>query len=193
MKHYMDYNLHNNFNHTSYAEIKDLPVSPGINFLSILLTALLTYFFARKRYTYEKLYDKRLASLEKIYCKVVSLEKDLKKYIYTTDWQMDNVSLIKKQEKLSLIQQKFCELEYFFKKKEILLDENSVFAIKNYLDIAIQTVSNLIASKISQSIGDHITASNQWRTAYESIEEKLVKTGELLKKDFRATLKRSWF
>src|SRR3989339_1804603 len=129
-----------------------------INLLSILITALLTYYFAKQRYTYEKLYDRKFLYLEEIYGKIISLEKDLKKYIYTIGADMNEGSLLKKQEEISPIQNKFFDLQEFFWKKEIILEESSVAVIQSFIDFSIETLSKLRVSIVSQSINDPKTS-----------------------------------
>ena len=64
-----------------------------VNILSILITAILTYYFSKQRYTFEKLFDRKSTYLEEIYGRIISLEKDLKKYILTTGAEMKRESL----------------------------------------------------------------------------------------------------
>lgn len=100
-----------------------------VTLAGILLTALLTYYFSQRRYIFEKLFDRKLVYLEEIYGKIISLEKDLKKYIFTTGAEMSRESLTKKQKELAPIQTKFFELQEYFWKKEITLDQSSVSAL----------------------------------------------------------------
>lgn len=160
-----------------------------INVLSILLSAYLAYYFTKQRYTFEKLYDKKLNCLEEIYGKVISLEKDLKKYVFTTGAELNKESLLKKREEISPIQDKFFQLQEFFWNKEIILDESSVLAIQSFIDTSIEVLSKLKVSIISQGNNDANTSYEMWDNAFKAIEEKLAKAKSLLKEDFRKKIK----
>lgn len=160
-----------------------------INVLSILLAAYLSYYFTKQRYTYEKLYDRKLIYLEEIYGKIISLEKDLKKYIYTIGADMSKESLLKKQEKILPIQNKFFELQEFFWKKEIILNKSSVLVVQSFIDMSIKTLSKLKTSICSQSINDHKISYEQWNGAFQVMKDEFVKTKDQLKKDFRTRIK----
>ncbi len=159
-----------------------------ITIAGILLTAVLAYYFSQRRYTFEKLYDRKFAYLENIYGKIISLEKDLKKYIYTTGAEMKNESLPKKREEISVIQKKFFELQEFFWKKEIVLDESSVTAVQSFIDTSISILAKLKTSLVSQGINDPATSSRLWDEAYQVMNDKLSSAKDELKKDFRIVI-----
>jgi len=161
-----------------------------INILVILITALLTYYFAKQRYTFEKLHDRKLISLEEIYAKIISLEKDLKKYIYTTGSSPDIQSLSTKSSELSIVKDKFFDLQDFFWKKEIIIADASTSIVQSFIDISIETISQLEASIVSQSIHDPATSRGQWQEAYQIMETKLKKSKEQLKEEFKDTVKK---
>lgn len=159
-----------------------------ITIAGILITALLTYYFSKQRYSYEKLYDRKLLYLEEIYGKIISLEKDLKKYLHTTGADMSDESLPKKREEIALVLGKFFELQEFFWKKEIVLDESSVSAIQSLIDTSIQITSKLKTSIISQNLNDHGVSFDQWDSAYSVMKVEFSKAKEQLKKDFRKVM-----
>lgn len=161
-----------------------------ITVAGILITALLTYYFSKQRYIYEKLYDRKLLYLEEIYGKIISLEKDLNKYLITTSADMGTESLPKKKEELALVLNKFHDLQEFFWKKEIILDESSVSVIQSLIENSIQITSNLKISIISQNINDYKVAFDQQKSAYQVIKDGFSKAKEQLKRDFKTTIKK---
>lgn len=156
----------------------------------ILLTAFLTYYFSQKRYTHEKLFDRKLTYLEEIYGKIISLEKDLKKYIHTTGAEMSKDSLSKKRKEIFPIQAKFFELQEFFWKKEIVLDESSVLVVQSFIGTSIEVLSKLQTSIFSQHIDDLKTSLEQWDSAFQVMKDKLVKAKKQLKDDFKNVTKK---
>lgn len=156
-----------------------------ITLVGILLTAFLTYYFSQRRYHYKKLFDRKLAYLEEIYGEIVSLENDLRKYIFISGSDMRIEFLAKKQEEISMILTKLFELQKNFWKKEIILDQSSTLVTQSFLDVLIEILSNLKSSIISQQVRDPKTAFKQWDRALQIMQDKLLKTKEQLKKDFR--------
>lgn len=170
-------------------QISPIFIQSSVTLVGILLAALLAYYFSQKRYTYEKLFDRKLSCLEEIYGKIVSLEKDLKKYIFTIGAEMSRESLLKKREAISPIQTNFFELQEYFLKKEIILDQSSVLAVQSFVDTSIEILSKLQVSIISQHINDSKTSFDQWDSAFQIMKNKLSKAKEQLKKDFRKVVK----
>jgi hypothetical protein len=163
----------------------DFSAQAAISLLGIILTAVVTYYFSQRKYTFEKTYDRKLAYLEEIYGKVISLEKDLKRYVHTTGAEMSDESLSRRREQIAPIQEKFFELQEYFWKKEITLDESSCAAIQSFIDTSIEIMAKLQTSIVSSRVTDHNTAFDQWDGAYQIMKDKLqVAKGEL-KKDFR--------
>ena len=121
-----------------------------INSVVTLSGVLLAYYFAKRRYSYEKIFDRKLVYLEEMYSKIISLEKDLKKYIFTIGADMKPGTLSRKREEITIVQDKFFELQDYFWRKEIILDQSSIAAIQSFVDISNQILSNLKASIISQ-------------------------------------------
>ncbi len=101
-------------------------------------------------------------------------------------------SLSQKREEITIVQEKFFDLQDYFWKKEIILDRNSVIAIQSFIDISNRILSSLRASIISQQLNDNKTANKQWRDGYQLIEdvkEGLSNAKEKLKNDFKETIK----
>jgi len=164
-----------------------------INSVVTLSGILLTYYFTKRRYSYEKLFDRKFGYLEEIYSKIISLEKDLKKYIFTIGADMKPESLSQKREEITLVQKKFFDLQDYFWKKEIILDQSSIVAIQSFIDISIRILSNLKVSIISQQLNDNKTANKQWQDGYrliEDVKEGLLNVKEKLKNDFKNTIKK---
>ncbi|PIP15951.1 MAG: hypothetical protein CO003_00090 [Candidatus Portnoybacteria bacterium CG_4_8_14_3_um_filter_44_15] len=159
-----------------------------ISLLGILLTAVLTYYFSQRRYTFEKIFDRKLVYLEEIYSKIVALEKDFKKYSRTIGAKTNQGSLSEKINEFPLIKTKFFGLQDYFWEKEIILDKSSVLMIHSFIDSSLQILSNLEASIMSQSIKDQDTSFQQWNKAFQEIENKLPNIKKQLKKDFRKVI-----
>lgn len=161
-----------------------------INILGILITALLTYYFAKQRYTFEKLYDRKLLYIEEIYSKIISLENELKKYIYTTGAEMNAESLDKKRQEINIVQNKLFNLQNFFWEKEIILEEKTTEVIQSFLDCSIETISKLRVSLLSQSNYDPKTSFDYWDKAAQVMKDKFKNAKEQLKKDFKLKIKK---
>lgn len=162
-----------------------------INSIVTLSGILLTYYFTKRRYSYEKLFDRKLGYLEEIYSKIIALEKDLKKYIFTIGADMKPESLPRKGKEIIFVQDRFFELQDYFCEKEIILDQNSIVAIQSFINISNQILGNLKASIISQHLNNNDIANKQWRDSYQLIEdvkEGLSNAKEKLKDDFKETI-----
>ena len=160
-----------------------------ISLAGVLVTAVLTYFFAQRRYAFEKAYDRKLVCLEELYEKTVSYEKGLKIYISTIGSDMADESRNKKQKALGALQGEFFDLQDYFKRKEIMLDECSVAIVQSFIDIHVEIVANLIASSISSSINDQEVSFKQWLSAYDGMKDALPLVKTQLKKDFKLSLR----
>lgn len=167
----------------------DILIQSLVTLAGILIAALLTFYFSQRRYTYEKLFDRKLLCLEEIYGKIISLEKNLKRYVHTTGADMSDESLPKKREEIALVLNKFFELQEFFWEKEIILDDSSVSAIQSFIDTSIQVTSKLKTSIISQGMSDHGVSFDQWDSAFQVTKEKLSNAKQQLKRDFRKVMK----
>lgn len=168
-------------------------IQSAISFFGILLSAALAYYFSQKRYTYEKLFDRKLSYIEDIYGMIISLEKDLKKYIFTIGADMKPESLSKKKEEIDSVQKKFFELQDYFWKKEIILDQDSIIVIQSFINISMKILGYLVASIISQQLKDNRVANKQWHDSYQlinDVKEGLSNAKEQLKDDFKNTIKK---
>ncbi len=160
-----------------------------INSAVTLSGILLTYYFTKRRYSYEKLFDKKLISLEEIYSQVISLEKDIKKYIWLVGADLNADLLSRKREEIFLIKSKFFKLQDYFWEKEIILDENSVNVVQSFIDLSNEVIAKLNASIISQELKDYKTFHKQWEDSYLLMENELTKVKKQLKDDFKKTIK----
>lgn len=165
-------------------------ISILINSIVTLSGVLLAYYFAKRRYFYEKLFDKKLVVLEEIYGKVIFIEENIKKYIYTVGANPTMESLPQKREEILLIQNKLLELRDYFQKKEILLNEDSVSVIKYFIDLSIKVIAELGASIISQNLRDSEIFRNQFNNGRSLMENELSKVKSQLKDDFKKTIKK---
>jgi hypothetical protein len=154
-----------------------------------LIAGALAYYFSQKRYTFEKLHDRKLSYLEEIFGKIISLEKDLKKYVLTTGSMMQAKYLEDRKKELKPIQDKFFELQEYFWAKEIVLDQSSIEALQNFIDVSIEILSKLQVSNMSLSNGDHEVSSNLWDESYKKMQTKLVLAKQELRKDFKKIIK----
>ena len=159
-----------------------------VSLTGILLTAVVTYFFSQRRYTFEKLHDKKLSSIEEIYGQIISIEIDLNRYLHTTGSMVGSEYLQKRLSEIQPIKSKFLELQEYFWRKEILLDEQSILVIMSFITISIGILGSLAASNVSVQLGDSNSAYEQWDKAYQTMTDKLQKAKGELKKDFRKTL-----
>lgn len=101
---------------------------------------------------------------------------------------MKEESLPKKREEISLVQTKFFDLQEYFWKKEVILDESSVSTVQSFIDVSIKILSNLQTSIASQNVSDHQTSWEQWNTAFQTMKDKLSIAKEQLKNDFRMVI-----
>ncbi len=163
-----------------------------INTLSILITALLTYYFAKQKYTFEKLHDRKLICLEEIYSKIISLEKDLNRYIITIGADMNEEVLKEKSETIAPIINKFFDLQEFFRKKEIILEEKTNISTQSFIDNSIKILSELRISIISQSIRDTNTAYELWHSSFQNMESNSTELKKQLKKQFRKEIEKKY-
>ncbi len=163
-----------------------------INILAILVTALLSFYFSKHRYTFEKLHDRKLIYLEEIYSRIISLERDIKKYTFTNGSDMSDDSMVEKSDTLKLIEENFFNLQEFFQKKEIILEERTNSVVQSLIDLTIKILSGLRASVISQSVMDRKTAHSQWYDSFQEMENKFKISKEQLKKEFRSVIKKNY-
>ena len=161
-----------------------------INFLSICIASYFSYIFSKKRYTYEKLYERKLTYLEEIYGKIISLEKELRGYINTTGFDFSEDSIKEKRGKIAPIRQNFTELKNFFEEKEIVLDESSISKIKSFIKSSNGILVEMNISEIYQNTNDIDSAYKQIKEAFQKMEVELKETKEIIKKDFRKNLER---
>ena len=157
----------------------------------VLIAAAVAYYFSQRRYTFEKLYDRKLEYLEDIFERIVLLEDYLKKYVMTLGSMINEETLADRKKALKRIQGNFFELRKFFRKKEIVFNQKTVNSVQSFIDLSIKILSNLEVSNISSQLGDSKSAYEQWNTAYETMSKELDKAKEALKIDFREAIESS--
>ncbi|KND51193.1 MAG: hypothetical protein ABA06_02695 [Parcubacteria bacterium C7867-001] len=153
-----------------------------------LAAAVLTYFFAKRRYKFEKLYEKQLLHIEDVFEKVIDLEDSLRKYIATKGSMFGGDRLEEKKKEVQMLLNQLYALRSFFLKKEILFNQGSSEAIQNFIDASIRVLSNLVSSNFSEQLADGKISYDQWYKAYEISEDELKKAKEELRKNFREIL-----
>lgn len=163
--------------------IEIVKATPGV-----LIAAVVTYYFSQRKYTFEKLYDRKLAYIEEIFEKIVLLEDYLKKYVLTIGSMADEATLVDRKKALKPIQDHFFELRKLFRKKEILFSQNTIDSLQSFIDVSIEILSNLEVSNISLQLGDDKSAYDQWNKAYEAMSKKMEIAKEALKEDFRSVI-----
>lgn len=154
----------------------------------IFIASAVSYFFSQRKYTFEKLHDKKLTYLEEIYGKIISIEKDLNAYVHTTGSMVREDFLLRRKDELKPIQDKFFKLQEYFWEKEIILNKNSVEAIQSFIDVSIKILSTLTISNISLEMGSQNSSYEQWNSAYETMKNELEKAKAELKEDFRSVI-----
>ncbi len=172
--------------------MKEIYIQIIISITSISLAAFLSYYFSKKEYNYEKLFDKKLVYLEEIYSKVVSLEKDLNKYITIIGGSTKKSDFEEKKGEVDKLRESFFDLQDFFQKKQIILEDSSVKVIQNFIDFFIKKLGKLSSSLVSESIGDNKTSREQWESVMNSVcvkdEFKIVKNK--LDDEFKKAIKK---
>jgi hypothetical protein len=151
----------------------------------ILIAATVSYYFSQRKYTFEKLHDKKLSYLEELFGEIVSIEKDLKRYVLTTGSMIGENFLEQRKNELKPIQERFFRFQEYFWKKEIILNESSVRSIRSFIDTSIEMLSKLQTSNVSLQINNADSSYKLWNDAYETMKSKLEEAKEKLKKDFR--------
>lgn len=150
----------------------------------VLIAAAVAYYFSQRRYTFEKLYDRKLLYLEEIFEMVVLFEDYVKKYTLTTG----SVSVMDRKRDLKTIQDHFFELRKLFRKTEIIFDQKTVDAVRSFIDSANDVLSNLAVSNLSSQNGDDNSAIDFWKDACFEIKNKLSEAKEMLKANFREVM-----
>lgn len=154
------------------------------SFVGALISGLVSYFFSQRRYTFEKIYDKKLLYLEEIYGQIISLEADLNQYTHTIGSMSQDEFLERRRAAFTPIRTKFFELQSYFRKKEIALDKSTVEALNSFLQATNELVANLDVSNMSLQQRDHETSYKFWKTSYNILETKLMTAKDEIKKDF---------
>ena len=118
-----------------------------LSVLAIFLSAFLAYFFSKRRYTFEKHYDRKLETIEDIYGQIISIRQELKRYLWFIA-KNNTKSTEERSFELKGVNDKFHEFQNFFWKKEIVLDdflsEKIEKLIKKYIEISSASSTDLM-------------------------------------------------
>lgn len=163
--------------------VEVVKATPGV-----LLAAAVAYYFSQRRYTFEKLYDRKLLYLEEIFERVVLLEDYIKKYTVTIGSMVAEDTLDDRRKALKPIQDQALELRKLFRKTEIIFNQKTADSVQSFVDSSIEVLSNLEVSNISSQLGDGQSAYDLWKKAHGIMEEKLVAAKDALKSDFREVM-----
>lgn len=161
----------------------------AIALFSSLLSAFAGYYFSQRKYTYEKLFDIRLAHIQELYSRVVTLEDILNKYTITTGSMMGDKYTEEKNEEINKVMGQFFELRSLFRKTEISLEEKTAQTVSSFIDASISVLSKLKVSFSSSIRGDHETAYNFWEKAHTELESHFRETKNALKSEFRKSIR----
>lgn len=93
-----------------------------------------------------------------------------------------------RRKELGPIQDKFFDLQEYFWKKEIALNQSSIDAVQGFITSSIEILSNLQASNYSANMEDGSTSYRQWGAAYEIMQNKLTLAKKELVLDFRRVM-----
>ncbi|MFA5997212.1 MAG: hypothetical protein WC791_01840 [Candidatus Paceibacterota bacterium] len=162
----------------------DLPII--ISILSPLAVGLLTFLLAKRRYTYEKLLDKKLVVLTEIYRMVIPLEVELNKYILVKGHGLPE----SKREEIKNAYDRFFELQNYFWENEIILDEDSAQEIQSIINLSNEILANLNSSIVSQEVGANKDSYEQWNKSYLLWKDKLPEAKRHLRIDFKETIEK---
>lgn len=162
----------------------DIPLV--ISILSPLAVGLLTFWLAKRRYSYEKLFDRKLTILAEIYRMVILLEIELNKYILAKGHGLSE----EKRKEIKHSYDKFFELQNYFRENEIILDDVSAQKIQFIIDLSNEILANLNTSIVSQDLDDHENSYIQWNKSYLLWKDKLPEAKKQLRSDFKETMKK---
>jgi len=155
-----------------------------------LIGAIVGYYLAKDKYVFQKLYDRKLVLMADLYEQVVRLEFELKKYVHFVGAETSTDSPENKREALNKIKADFQKFQHKFWEVEIILDENVIKKIEEFLAQYIQITSKLSTANISQQIGDSGYSFDAWNQSFELVRSNLAKVKTELKQEFQNTLKK---
>lgn len=151
------------------------------------------YFISTRRYAFEKIYDLKLVCLRDFFKRVVQLKFILDEYLYFIGADTKEGSIDKRIESLNKIKGNFQEFQHKFWEEEIILDEGTADQIDVFLKKYIIITSKLSAANIAIQLRDNEQAFKDWDESFKLASSDLVKIKDILKDEFRRTLKiRSW-
>ncbi|MFA7422055.1 MAG: hypothetical protein WCZ90_20390 [Melioribacteraceae bacterium] len=164
-----------------------------INGFFAIIGTLLGYFIATRKYAFEKIYNERLICLKELYKKIVELEFALKKYLHFEGANMSKESINKRIEALNSVENDFQEFQHKYWKEEIILDDNTVKNVDEFLSKYIQITSKLTVSNIQHQQGDYQLSFDNWDKSFKEADKDLKEIKNNLKIEFRKVLGiKSW-
>lgn len=157
-------------------------VSPFLTSLIPVITLILGYYIANKKYIFQRTYDQKLLYIGDLYKQVVDLEFEIKKYVHFTGAEMAPESVTKKIEALNEIKANFQKFQHKFWEIEIMLDEDSVEKINKFLSKYIEITSKLSISTVHQQLGDPQKSFDEWDKSFELVSSDLVEIKKRVKR-----------
>ena len=98
--------------------------------------------------------------------------------------------LERRQKALPPIRAKFLELQTYFLKKEIALDNSTVGAMDSFLQATNELLADLSVSNVMLQQREHEASHRFWRQSYDTLETKLKTAKDKIKKDFSDVIRR---
>ena len=141
------------------------------------------FYFARKKYMFEKIYEQKLMCIIDLYKQVVRLEFEIKRYVN------DGGDIYEKTDSLNRIKRDFQKFQHKFWEIEIILDESIIEKINKFRIKYIEITSKLSRSNNEQNHGARNESLDSWDESFELISSDLPEIKNNLKEEFRKTLK----
>lgn len=165
-------------------------IIPGfLSLVGVMIGLLGSYFIARKRYSFEKIYEQRLICLKDLYEQIVNLEFLIKKYVHFIGADMEKEMINERIKSLNEVKSSFQKFQHRFWREEIILDKNTIETVNNFLTKYIEITSKLTVSNIQHQQRDFKQSFDNWDKSFELVKSDLSQIKNELKKEFRKTLK----
>lgn len=147
------------------------------------------YFVSRKKYAFEKIYEQKLLCLKDLYGQIIYLEFALKKYVHITGADMNKETKDERVKELSEVKNSFQKFQHKFWREKIILDEQTIKTIEDFLTKYIEITSKLTVSNIQYQQGDLRQSFDNWDKSFNLVEKDLSEVKNKLEEEFRKTLK----
>ena len=154
-----------------------------------LLGVVVGHFVTKHTYIDQRSYERKSDLITDLYKEVVRLEFELKKYLHFIGADLSGESLEEKRKSLSKIKSDFQLFQHKFWEVEIILDDDVIKTIQEFLTKYIQITSKLSVSNLVQQQGDTNYSFEQWDESFKLATSDLVKIKEDLKEEFKRALK----